>query len=475
MSGTDRVNYNSLERALSSDQNNMGAIKDRVLLNALREQFSLRSMVLGSAPQDSPRDVVLGGFDVTPTGTSVSVGAGVLAQEAPALLPALGPYDSSYRFAQNTAPVVLAMPSPGSDSWVLIEAAMQEVVTSTQMRDIWDDMTQTFSQMPVPKIVEYQAQLFQTTAVGSIPARTANRVPIAAVFRASGGGTVLPAHLVDLRPLAGDNPRSGFAYTLASGFAQVGRTAIRAISDRDGNSNLISISAHAFLQNGREVWYHSNGAIVDLSAARYNAGYTSVGSVWRYLYLCAWRGVSLPGNGDPTTALSRGIFVISDVAPASRGGLTNGSTLTLPAPWSHTVPAGEAVCVGAVMRSVAGDGWVPMWSVDGRYRLGRGLGPNTIVIATPTGTDTVDLSSVVPVCARSATLRFTLTGGAVTTILAQSTTGTGVYTYDGSVSSATGDGVQLEVPLVPGTPSFVLRTIGTAPSSILVHVVGFSM
>lgn len=51
---------------------------------------------------------------------------------------------------------------------------------------------------------------------------------------------------------------------------------------------------------------------------------------------------------------SRGIFVLSTVAPATQGDMTNGAAVTLPHPWSgYAVPAGEAICIAAFKKQSA--------------------------------------------------------------------------------------------------------------------------
>lgn len=473
MSGLDYVQFNTLERALSSDLNNTESMKDRALLDMLREQFGTRTLALGSVPTESPRDVVMGGFELSPAGSDVSIAPGVLLQENAALVPVPGSLDSSYRYAKNQSATTVAMPAPGSDSYVLIEAAMTQVVTLSELRDIWDPITRTFTPSLVNKLVERRAQFFTTTQATTFPPPLAGRVPIAAVFRPAGGGPVLASHIIDLRPLWNDLPRQNLAYDLATSFPQLGRSAFKTASTSAGSSNLISISAHAFLQNGREVFFTSNGDI-DITAAAYTAsGYSNVANSWRYLYLCSWRDTSLPANWAPTGGIARGILVISNVAPTNFGDLTNGATITLPNPWNATVPAGHAVCVGALLRSAANDGWVPMWSVDGRVRVGTSLTGAQVTISSPTGLDTVNVSSIVPKCARSATWRFIVSGGAITDLYTRSVGG-GTYPYDGVKCDANAGGVELAAPLL-STGQFDVDTVGTNPTNIIVYLASYAM
>lgn len=473
MAGADTIVFNTLERALSGDVNNLESVHDRTLLESFREMFSLRTLSLGNVPADAPRDVVLGGLEVGPSGSDIAVAPGTLLQEEATLVPVPGALDCSYRIGTIRTSTVMTMPVPGADSYVLIEGQMVQVVAETATRDIFDPVTQTFTPTLVDKRLERRVAYFQTTGVTNIPAPTAGRVPIAAVFRPSGGGAVTAAQIIDLRPLWNDTPRAGFAFSLSSSFPQLGRTAVRTASLGAGNSNLVNVSAHGFGSNGREMFYTSSGDI-DITAALYSAGYTAVASTWRYLYLCPWRELSVPANWDPA-GVARGVLVISDVAPSSQGNLGNGSALTLPSPFNSTVATGRAVCVGALFRSAANDGWVPMVGVDGRFRLGPALSGTVVQVASPTGNDTVNVSAIVPRCARSATFRFTITGGSVTAIYARPVGG-GTYNYDGGFCSADGGGLEVTVPLIPGaSQQFDVDTVGGNPTSYLVQLVGWAM
>ena len=203
MSGADNVDFNNLERALSSDLDNAQSIEARFLADLLAQVFATKTTTTGAGvPTNAVADRVLGGLIASVSGTAnaVDVGLGALVQNSASIVPVPGTFDSSYRMAINRTLQTIAAPAPGGNTYYLLEAQMADVITSTQNRDIFNTVTGLFVPTAVTKITERQIALqFRAGTASAAPAPQADWVPLAVVFRVAGGGPVAAADIIDVR------------------------------------------------------------------------------------------------------------------------------------------------------------------------------------------------------------------------------------------------------------------------------------
>jgi hypothetical protein len=374
MSGVDNVVINNLERASSTDIDNLQSIAGRFVAETLANWLLNRQGTAStSMPTETRRSVVLGGLEATPLSANVSISPGILVQDSATLAPTPGALDSDYRWGRLDAVATVTMPSPVSNTWYLVEGQVDQTTTLTALVDIYNPATETFVPTSLPKRKE-NSVVFQVTTGTSTDAPTptgGNWVPLAVVFRPAGGGAVTADHIYDVRPTIEHNE---------GGVQRTGRLH-RSITtynfDTTGADGCYaaSVNFEGWI-NGKRGWIKTGsllgpslltaagtfGSIVDPS----NSTVASTQGVNNYLYLAPWyglmpRGQRIMSRTKPSTDSlqrfdSRGILVISTVAPATQGDMTNGAAVTLPHPWSnYAVPAGEAICLGAFKkRSAAG-------------------------------------------------------------------------------------------------------------------------
>ena len=416
MSGTDQIVINTRERAASGDVNDLQSLKDRTLLDSWLEAFQLRTYAPGVAPGEVSQPVVLGGLEAGPSGTDLVVQRGVLLQDSATLSPVPGALDSQYRWSANRASTVIANPAPGSDTWYLIEAQMTNVVASSTTRDIFNTGTGLFVPTLVDKRTERQIsfQLLAGTTT-NLPLPTGGDwVVIGAVLVPTGGGAIPAANFIDMRPLADD---------LAPAVRPAARLGMRssmismppAIEPNDFPKKVV-VGAEAFV-NGRRLWLDTSetgfeplGAF--LNAFREPGTNPQVGSTLSYLYLAPIQGAGTRAifarnayaHGGISVINGNSLIVISTNAPGADGE-RNGSTLSLPAPFSnYIVPIGGAVCIGALHTNVSAT-LVSMGSGGTNRQLVHFTGSSPIPgwgdsIAPTGGADAISLPDV-PVGAKS--------------------------------------------------------------------------
>ena len=195
MAGDDNIVFNTRERPLSTDQNNLQALTARSRADSL-------AAMLADSDTGARRDMVLGGLLVTANGTNVDISAGVLVQESATIPVAPGALDSNYRFGTTRSTTTLAAPSPVGDTFYLLQAQVSNIVALNENRDVLDPNTGNFVPTPVDKRVERRITFsFKTGTVSVVPVADADNIPIAAIFRPGGGGAVSAADIRDMRPL----------------------------------------------------------------------------------------------------------------------------------------------------------------------------------------------------------------------------------------------------------------------------------
>jgi len=344
MSGNDNLLMNTLERATSGDINDLQSLEARVLAELFRQTFSRRT--LGQAFSDQTRSICMG-LGVTPSGGDVIVGLGVLAQQSATLPPVPGALDSTYRLARLDTAATITGPTPGANTWYLLEAQMVPLVASTQVRDIYNPGTQTFVPTLVTKI-NLQSIAFQIVpGVGAnLPAPTGGDwVPLAGVEWPAGGGA--PLNIVDLRQLP-DVVEGGLPID-----ATVEQQRILAASTPSLPSNNVSIIAQA--SNDRARLGGETGPFDATSALVIEPGTLFAASTWYYLYLAEWSALALAPQGAQGFNM-RGVVVVS-ATPPILGTATPSAAITPPAPFAASATL-NAVCIGAVRRNAPNTGWI---------------------------------------------------------------------------------------------------------------------
>lgn len=343
MSGNDNLLMNTLERATSGDINDLQSLQARVLAELFRQTFSRRT--LGQAFSDATRSICMG-LGVTASGSDVVVGLGVLAQQSATLPPVPGVLDSTYRLARLDTATTITGPTPGANTWYLVEAQMVPLVTSTQVRDVYNPTTQVFVPTLVTKIT-VQSIAFQIVAgVGAnLPAPSGgNWVPLAGVEWPAGGGA--PLNIVDLRQLP-DVVEGGLPAT-----ATVEQQRVLTSSTPSAASNDVSIVAQA--SNDRARLGGSTGVFDATSGTVIEPGTVFVADAWFYLYLAEWSALALAPQGAQGFSM-RGVVVVSATPPVL-GTATPSAAITPPAPFA--IATTNAICIGAVRRNTPNTGWI---------------------------------------------------------------------------------------------------------------------
>lgn len=488
MSGADNIQFNNLERALSTDLNNTEAVLTRTAADNLRYALATQGYPDGntsSMPTQTIQNVVLGGLAVTPSGgTGVFVAPGVLCQDSASLTPTPGTYDSDYRIARLEDVETVAALTPGTDVYYLLEAQMVEVIESSQIRDIYNPSTQTFVPTSVPKVIRRTIQ-FQWTAgtTTNFPVPTGgNWVPIAGLFRPAAGGNVTAAQIYDMRVFP--RPRTVFSadHDVAGVVHRRSYT-----SDRMGSVCQITADAHI---GSEHVWikWGPTSDVLNLFDARIKDPTSVLANLDKvYLYLVPWSaakiapvGQNLPimaRNTLPYVTVStirlsqRGLLVLSKVAPGSQGEITNGATLNLPAPFNGaTVPAVSAVCIGGFVVTQAGPNlFLRSQFANGNHVVRRkGGSDNVTTVSTLPGTFTVD-TAFVPMTARHAHYHFNVVpaGGAPSTV--------GVYTLNNWDGTNLEEFTQLSMPEDQGFVVPISWDLGNTTGGIISGPAGGTM
>ena len=366
MSGNDNLLMNTLERATSGDINDLQSLQARVLAELFRQTFSRRT--LGQAFSDQTRSICMG-LGVTPSGGDVIVGLGILAQQSATLPPVPGALDSTYRLARLDTAATITGPTPGANTWYLLEAQMVPLVASTQVRDIYNPGTQTFVPTLVTKI-NLQSIAFQIVpGVGAnLPAPSGGDwVPLAGVEWPAGGGA--PLNIVDLRQLP-DAVEGGLPLD-----ATVEQQRILTASTPAAQTNDVSIIAQA--SNDRARLGGETGLFDATSATVIEPGTLFAASTWYYLYLAEWSALALAPQGAQGFSM-RGVVVVS-ATPPILGTATPSAAITPPAPFA--LPTLNAICIGAVRRNTTNTGWVSTDEAD-RQGLASTSGPSEEVSVT---------------------------------------------------------------------------------------------
>ena len=396
MSGNDSIVINVRERPLSSDINNLQSLAARTLMNLMRGLGGAK--FLGVPGLELPVNSYPAGLipGIAPSGVDIQIGPGILLQDSTTLAPAPTALDSTTRYGANPAPVVVLMPSPGVETFYLIEAQVTPVTVSTASRDILDPVSGNFVPTLVTKEVDYQVQFQLLTGGADAPVPTGGEwVPLCIVRRPAGGGAIVASDIIDVRKLSDfSGPRSPVPV--------MRRCTIRSNSLPDTPSNDHEINAEIDGPFGVRS-YDDLIAFTDLGSASVLAPATAFAAdTWYYAYLAGWSSFGI----SPSPAVSplrqkTGVLVVSGVAPDRFR--RNGAPIPLPPPYGTSPqPATTAYCIGAFRRNSANTGFLTSniyedaATITNISALVAALG-----VAAPSFTPTLNLAGFYPAAARS--------------------------------------------------------------------------
>ena len=373
MSGADNIFITFLERASSSDINNLQSLQARFMADTMR--YLLQKRARGNF-QSTDGFGVVAGMPVTASGTNVVVGEGVLMQYSTTLSPTPGALDSPWRMARNPSAVTVSGASPGSTSWYLLEAQMQNVVAATENREIWNPALQIFVSTPVT-VQNDRTVRFQLTLGGtSIPLPSAGWVPIAGVQFPAGGGA--PLAIVDMRPL----PDVAEVYNVIS---RVEDSTFNTISTPTTPSNSIAINSIVAASQCGPLFSNPSLANVDVTASDVlSPGTVLTANSWYYLYLSPWSDNYIKPRNAAVSYRNEGVLVLSSIPPTA-GKAYPTAAVPLPAPYANGTVTFSAepslVCVGALRRNTGNTGWVPSSHCAKRVDIWE---PGVLEFLTPT-------------------------------------------------------------------------------------------
>lgn len=450
MAGLSNEVFNNSERGVSDDMNALQALIGRDLMDLFR--------FMSMTANGGVRNVVLGGLVASPSGSDVAISVGALMQDSATLAPVPGALDSTYRLGVLRTPATVVMPSPGATTYYLIEAQMIEATTN-ESRDIFTPpSTWTPTNVPKQRVRGIQFQLVTGGANAPTPSG-GNWVPIAVVRRPGGGGPVASTDIFDVRPEVDLSERP-----------QVPQIDEGQMRFTNGTNLFYSPGVRVRGLGGTRQFQLA--ANVDLNTAEFLAtGLVLAANTWYYLYLAPWGTTGLNPRTDAYS--SKGVLVLSSVAPGIQR-RTNSNLIALPAPWngSGSVDAGDAYCIGAVLRNAGNTGWTGAWTADGHTwttDLINGGGTYFVVTGAP-GNFNVSLAGRYPAGARDIFVNLNIEGGAGV----QSS----VFGDAGNVLLANGDNsvrqFQFTIPYVLlAADNFRYTCAANAPSLVYPQVSGW--
>ena len=395
---TDQIPQNNRERITSGDINDRQDIVSRQLAEYLRNMGAQRTFIGDALPSEAPRNIVFGGYSLTPGVGDVLISRGAMAVED-ALLPAAPrTYESAHRVLVNTESTTLSL-GGAADGFALVVAAPEQSDTLVEARDIWDPVLNVFTSTPGQVKARVQRAAFSLASAGSpsIPAYTAAQNALWVVLIS--GGSVAGA--IDLRRVPESSATGGIATVSRRGLQMLDRDDVR-----------FDVAAEI---NGYRL-HHKSGTAATLQLFAEDA-LVIANSTTYYLYL----GVGgVDGNfapvGSYAGADSRGILVVSTTAPDPVTLLNTGTITGAAALTSQGIVAGNAICVGCVRTTLntAGNGETQECSAAGRGRINFGTGVGVWSASLDAANNLLDLSSDTnggPIGVRSLAVRLSSNSG----------------------------------------------------------------
>lgn len=383
MSSTiDSMIFHPLEKAIESDFENDQDYAGRHFGEVLR--FASGFYDTGEPGNSSAIDATgrmpeVGGLALNGVGADIVISRGFLMRFSDSVPSAIGPLDSPARVGLLLAPLTLTVPSPGSDVFFLVQAAVGETIIS-ENRDLFNETSQAYE--PPASITKRKLQravitLKQGTAT-QIPDPDANNVAIGAFFKVN-AVNIVDSDIIDLRPMKRD--RTGPQYSapnitnatsfpicqslMTQGFGFAHDT----ISGRWA-ANVNGFTAFATTRNAS--WADATALMHSTDAPAANR--------WYYLYLgqnprghlVGTQRTGRAGNAYHARGFySNCVMALSSVPPTQKGANSLAVPLVLPFE-GLSAPIGEMACVGVLRRNSANTGWHPMRiSAGGDATMGR--------------------------------------------------------------------------------------------------------
>ena len=388
---SDREVFNSLERALSGDINDLQSLATRQLADVMQFLMAKRNTLLtGGAVDTQPRSVT-GGLSIRSVGggTQIELQVGFLGQFSttwPAVPAAL---ESAMRLGYNRSPLTLTLPGTPNQA-VLLEAQVVDVVTLNTVRDVFDVPTQTFIPTAIDKRIERQIQTqFVEAAFPLLPGFSGNPWVPLFVFNTDGAGQtdlVTTGTNYDFRPdmqdiLGGaDQVRGTYSPIQDEGVvAQASLNTSRPGANGDTATGLATVGGNFAGRIGDQEFRFRDqaAAVVPFSASGFVLANNTIAHV--YLLPLVASGIeTAPWNMSAAgiASLRKGVLHLSSVQPAN-GGRVNSATITPNAAAFanfDAVPAGRAMYVGSVYGGTA---------AGLRYMTQSGAGRALLGVANP--------------------------------------------------------------------------------------------
>ncbi len=429
---SDREVFNTLERAISGDINDLQALATRQMADQLQFLLATRFLSQTGGSDDTTPKSATGGLSIRSVGggTQIELQIGFLAQFSTTWPAVAGALESNMRLGYNRSALTLTLPGTPSQA-VLLEARVVDVVTLNTFRDVFDVPTQTFISAAIDKRIERQIQTqFVEAASPLLPGFSGDPwVPLYAFLTDGSGETdlVTAALLHDFRPdmqdilQGGDQLRGTYSTTspegvVEQGALQTGRPGVT------GDVPFVFLGGDFAGRIGdRSYRFRSaSGNILPSSAVGFSLANDTIAHV--YLLPLINGSIELaPWNG--TDAVIKGTLHLSGVQPAN-GGRVNSAPITPNATLYgnfDAVPAGRAMYVGSIYGGTA---------AGIRYMTQSGGGRAVLAVANPgnplfevgslifalTAGETlvdVDLRGLIPDAARLAILEVNATWGSV--------------------------------------------------------------
>jgi hypothetical protein len=350
----DGVPITTLERAVSTDIVNAQELGMRMSMELQRAAARHYETVAGGAPAAPVRTHLASGLNIQQSGgTTITMNAGMLAQQispSPPDVPAPEALDSSYRVGLQLQAADVTDPWDGTGSYWLLEARVERETTLSEVRDIYNPGTSTFSPSAAAIDKRYEAQIETqwikdpVSFATQLPVGTAGWAPIGGCWRPAVFAAITDADVfnlsVQLEDLAGHTTDDGRAV----------RTDLRMYTNLgiDASSPNV-IHCLAGVAQGLGLFAQTEDAQVSdfrdatiMEAA--SAAALQTGGVWGYVYLAPLSN-RMPSGLHPNIH-HRGALIVSRTAPDYYG--RNSAPITAPAPLVENVPTGGAVHVGCI-------------------------------------------------------------------------------------------------------------------------------
>lgn len=420
---SDQEVFNTLERAISGDINDLQALATRQMADQLQFLLATRLQSQTGGADDTLPQSATGGLAIRPAGggTQVQLLTGFLAQFSNTWPAVPGALESAMRLGYNRSPLTITLSATPLQA-VLLEARVVDVVTLNTVRDVFDIPTQTFIPTAIDKRIERQIETLLTEAATPlIPGYSGDPwVPLYAFLTDAGGLADLTSTLLhDFRPdmqdiLQGSDQTRGI-YSNSTPEGVVEQAALQtARPGVNGDTAFASIGGDFAGRIGDISYRFRNAAsgLLPISAAGFVLANDTIAHVYLLPLAKGALGIA-PWNGGASSTI-KGALHLSDVQPAN-GGRVNSAPITPNAALYgnfEAVPAGRAMYVGSVYGGTAGGLRYMTQSGGGRVVLASPNPGNPLfevssfsgALVPGSSVENVNLAGIIPDAARVATL-----------------------------------------------------------------------